>query len=56
MLDDSLVLTGVSSAAEEVATLAAELAAHTESERRLRPDLVQALVAAGFARHFVPAS
>ncbi|MFF3333565.1 acyl-CoA dehydrogenase family protein [Streptomyces sp. NPDC002888] len=42
------------SAAEEVAVLAGEHAARAEETRRLDPDVVKAVLAAGFARHFVP--
>ncbi|MBB5122706.1 hydrolase [Streptomyces eurocidicus] len=40
--------------ARDVARLAARHAAAADRERRLRPDVVRAVVDAGFARHFVP--
>lgn len=42
--------------AEEVATAAAAAANVTETRRRVDPDLASAIVDAGFARYFVPAS
>jgi alkylation response protein AidB-like acyl-CoA dehydrogenase len=42
--------------AEEVATAAAAAANATETRRRLDPELARAIVDAGFARYFVPAS
>ncbi|SDD12282.1 acyl-CoA dehydrogenase family protein [Actinokineospora iranica] len=42
------------SAARDVAVAAAEAAPAAERARRLDPDVVKAVVAAGFARHFVP--
>jgi alkylation response protein AidB-like acyl-CoA dehydrogenase len=41
-------------AAGEVALAAAERAAAAEADRRLDPDIVKGVVAAGFPRHFVP--
>jgi two-component flavin-dependent monooxygenase len=46
---------GVESAAHEVAAIAADAAAATEEARRLAPPVVDAIIDAGFARHFVPA-
>ncbi|MBT2383947.1 hydrolase [Streptomyces sp. ISL-11] len=40
--------------AQDAARLAAAHAADADRERRLRPDVVRAVVDAGFARHFVP--
>ncbi|MGQ0777769.1 MAG: hydrolase [Pseudonocardiales bacterium] len=51
MLDQSL-----SSAAVDVAAIAARCAADAEASRQLDPDVVKAVVTAGFARHFVPHS
>lgn len=53
-MDETLTQSGVSAAAEQVAALAAQLAAEAENARQLHPDVAEALVAAGFARHFVP--
>lgn len=47
---------GIMAAAPAVAELAAEHAAAADSTGRLSPDVVDALVEAGFARHFVPES
>jgi two-component flavin-dependent monooxygenase/oxygenase LndZ5 len=44
------------SAAEEVAALAGGYAAGADETRRLEPDVMKAVLAAGFARHFVPAA
>nr|AEM44243.1 oxygenase [uncultured bacterium] len=44
------------SAAEEVAALAGGYAAGADETGRLEPDVVKAVLAAGFARHFVPAA
>jgi alkylation response protein AidB-like acyl-CoA dehydrogenase len=49
MLDKPL-----SSAAADVAAIAARCAADAESRRQLDPEVAKALVEAGFARHFVP--
>ncbi|MEO3756414.1 acyl-CoA dehydrogenase family protein [Streptomyces sp. B6B3] len=46
--------TTLSSAARGVGEAAAEAAPAAEANRRLDPDVVKALVEAGFARHFVP--
>jgi alkylation response protein AidB-like acyl-CoA dehydrogenase len=46
---------GVAKAARDVASLAARYAVRAEADLRLAPEVVQAVVAAGFARHFVPA-
>lgn len=54
MLDQSPSESGVERAAPEVAALAGEHAAAAEAARLLDPDVVQAIRAAGFARHFVP--
>jgi alkylation response protein AidB-like acyl-CoA dehydrogenase len=40
--------------AADVAAIAARCAAESEARRELDPDVARALVAAGFARHFVP--
>lgn len=45
---------GVLTAAGEVTAIAAKYAAEAEAGRLLRPEVVDAMVAAGFARHFVP--
>jgi two-component flavin-dependent monooxygenase len=42
--------------APRVAEIAARCSAETEAARRLAPDVVEAVRAAGFARHFVPAA
>lgn len=55
MLDRALPRTRLAPAARTVAALAAERAAVAEANRRLDPDVVRAVVDAGFARHFVPA-
>ncbi|MGH3913449.1 MAG: hydrolase [Pseudonocardiaceae bacterium] len=49
MVDQSL-----SSAAVDVAAIAARCAADAEAMRQLDPDVAKAIVTAGFARHFVP--
>ncbi|HEY6793957.1 MAG TPA: acyl-CoA dehydrogenase family protein, partial [Kineosporiaceae bacterium] len=46
---------GVADRVAAVTALAADRAAEAEAARRLTPDVVDALVEAGFARHFVPA-
>ncbi|MEX5633303.1 acyl-CoA dehydrogenase family protein [Parafrankia sp. FMc2] len=46
--------TGLAAAASEVAADAARRAGVAEAARRLDPDVVKAMVAAGFPRHFVP--
>ncbi|MEU6131745.1 acyl-CoA dehydrogenase family protein [Saccharopolyspora sp. NPDC047091] len=43
-------------AAQQVGAAAAAAAPRAERDRRLDPEVVRGLVAAGFARHFVPAS
>ncbi|MBZ6295933.1 acyl-CoA dehydrogenase family protein [Streptomyces olivaceus] len=55
MTDQSLPESGVARAAQDVASLAALRADRAEEDRRLTADVVRAIVAAGFARHFVPA-
>jgi two-component flavin-dependent monooxygenase len=45
---------GIVSRATDVAEIAAKHADHMEAGRRLHSEAVQAVVAAGFARHFVP--
>jgi alkylation response protein AidB-like acyl-CoA dehydrogenase len=55
MLDETMARTGLIAAAAEVGSLAATHAADAESERRLRREVFAATIAAGFARHFVPA-
>ncbi|BCK71616.1 hydrolase [Streptomyces libani subsp. rufus] len=52
---DDLTSTPLLAAAGDVASAAAHRAAAAEADRRLDPDVVKALVAAGFPRHFVPA-
>src|SRR5262245_59629884 len=47
--------TTVVSAARDVAAASAQAAPEAERTRRLDPDVVKAVLAAGFARHFVPA-
>ncbi|UQX05465.1 hydrolase [Streptomyces sp. RerS4] len=44
----------LSAAARELALLAGDHAARQDEERRLDPDVMKAVVAGGFARHFVP--
>jgi len=51
MLDQPL-----SSTAVDVAAIAARCAAGAEARRELDPEVVKAIVTAGFARHFVPLS
>jgi len=46
----------LSSAAVDTAAIAARCAADAETRRQLDPDVVKAIVAAGFTRHFVPLS
>ncbi|MFI9272607.1 acyl-CoA dehydrogenase family protein [Kitasatospora sp. NPDC052896] len=46
---------GLAVAAEQVARLAGEHAVASEQARRLHPAVIDAIRAAGFARHFVPA-
>ncbi|WP_422742074.1 acyl-CoA dehydrogenase family protein [Micromonospora sp. WMMD754] len=46
---------GLRAAAEQVADLAGKRAGAAEAERRLHPEVVRAVLDAGFARHFVPA-
>lgn len=50
----STTTAGAAPAAAGVAALAAERAVSAEAARRLDPDVAQALVDAGFPRHFVP--
>lgn len=52
---DDLTSTTLLTAARDVAAAAARCAAAAEADRRLDTDVVKALVAAGFPRHFVPA-
>ncbi|MDX6355424.1 MAG: hypothetical protein QOF98_2327 [Streptomyces sp.] len=54
MLEQSPARTGVSAAAKDVAAVAERFAAEGESARRLHPEVVEALIGGGFARHFVP--
>ena len=56
MLDQQRTAVDVLTAAREVADAAGQHAAETERARRLHPEVVDALGAAGFARHFVPTS
>lgn len=56
MLDQQLTTVDLSSAAQDVTNIASQHAAETETARRLHPEVVDALRAAGFARHFVPMS
>jgi alkylation response protein AidB-like acyl-CoA dehydrogenase len=55
MLDETMARTGLLAAAADLRPLAATRAADAESERRLDREVFAATVAAGFARHFVPA-
>lgn len=55
MLDQSPTQPGLLSAAEQVAQIAGKHAAGADADRRLHPDVVQAVLEVGFARHFVPA-
>lgn len=50
----SATVPGVAHTAPDVAALAAGHAERAEQERRLDPAVMRAVVAAGFARHFVP--
>ncbi|MFJ8360470.1 hydrolase [Streptomyces sp. NPDC093984] len=54
MLERTLPNTGLLSAAKDVATAAERSAAAAEADRRLDTEVVKEVVAAGFARHFVP--
>ncbi|MEV5202946.1 acyl-CoA dehydrogenase family protein [Streptomyces sp. NPDC053720] len=47
---------GPAETTQHLAALAAQHATAADTERRLAPDVVAALVDAGFARHFVPAA
>ncbi|MFF3916360.1 acyl-CoA dehydrogenase family protein [Streptomyces sp. NPDC001852] len=51
---DAAVPTALTEAAERVALLGGEHAVASEQARRLHPAVVDAIRAAGFARHFVP--
>lgn len=55
MLNHSPTQPGLLPAAEQIAEIAGKYAADAEADRRLHPDVVQAVLEAGFARHFVPA-
>lgn len=55
MLTDQQPVTGLEAAAEKVGALAAEHAADADRDRVLSPEVVEAVTAAGFARHFVAA-
>lgn len=55
MLDDTKARSGLLAAADDLRSLAAAHAADAESARSLAGDVFAATVAAGFARHFVPA-
>ncbi|MFD7710436.1 hydrolase [Streptomyces sp. NPDC059786] len=54
--DGASAADGLVSAARSVGREAARCAAAAETARRLDPDVVKAVVAAGFARHLVPAA
>lgn len=54
MSEETTEETTLLSAAEQLATLAAKYAIESDAGRALRPEVVDGLVAAGFARHFVP--
>ncbi|HEY9474893.1 MAG TPA: hypothetical protein VIS06_13700, partial [Mycobacteriales bacterium] len=54
VLNHPLAHPELSVAAERVADLAAPLAARADSDRQLDRTVVDALLDAGFARHFVP--
>lgn len=56
MLDQQPTMVDLSAAAQDVANIAHHHAAETERSRQLYPEVVDALRAAGFARHFVPLS
>ncbi|TQM85046.1 two-component flavin-dependent monooxygenase/oxygenase LndZ5 [Saccharothrix saharensis] len=56
MLDHPLTQDSLTTATEEVAAVAARCADRAEADRRLDPDVVRAVLDAGFARHFVPAA
>ncbi|MFF5784293.1 acyl-CoA dehydrogenase family protein [Streptomyces sp. NPDC012693] len=55
MLDHAQPHNGLATAAADIAETVADRAASAEAARRLDPDVVKAVVSAGFARHFVPA-
>jgi two-component flavin-dependent monooxygenase/oxygenase LndZ5 len=54
MPNRTLTSTSLLTEAEGLAVGAARCAADAETNRRLDPEMVQSLIAAGFARHFVP--
>ncbi|GAA2879383.1 hydrolase [Actinoplanes cyaneus] len=56
MLNHPLTDTDLPSAATGIAAIAARCANDAEDNRRLDPEVVSAVLAAGFARHFVPAA
>ncbi len=53
-MDQQTTRTSLLSAAQELSQLGAQCANDAETTRRLNPDLVNGLLATGFARHFVP--
>jgi alkylation response protein AidB-like acyl-CoA dehydrogenase len=56
MSSQVLAKSGLVSVAADVGSFASRYAVEADRERRLSPDVVETLVDAGFARHFVPAS
>ncbi|MFC4031634.1 acyl-CoA dehydrogenase family protein [Streptomyces polygonati] len=54
MLEQAPAGTGVAAAAKDVAAVAERFAAEGDSRRRLHPEVAEALLRGGFARHFVP--
>lgn len=56
MLDPSVTHPGLAAASEGIAALAADHATRSEADRRLAPEVVQAVLDGGFARWFVPAA
>ncbi|MEU0372627.1 acyl-CoA dehydrogenase family protein [Streptomyces sp. NPDC006283] len=56
MSDEFCHGSGIAQAAHAVALLAAERAERAEEQRRADPQVLRAVIEAGFARHFVPAA
>ena len=54
MLDHPLTQTSLSTATQQITAVAARCANDAETNRRLDPDVVTAVLDAGYARHFVP--
>jgi len=56
VLDHPLTQDSLAKATEEAAAIAARYAKDAETDRRLAPEVVRAVLDAGYARHFVPAA